>query len=111
MRRAVGLAGSSLRCQAVICLVCLTRKHIADSREIEVASAFGEESVMTDAMEAVRQDVHEEAPDELMRGKTHDAGAPDAAVVPVGERDFIVIDGEEPRIGDGGFYDKYGGDP
>ena len=69
MRRVVGLAGSSLRRQAVICLVCLTCKQIADSREIEVASAFGEESVMTDAVEAVRQDVHEEAPDELMRGQ------------------------------------------
>jgi hypothetical protein len=44
MRRAVGRAGASRR-QAVIRLVCLTRKQIADSREIEVASAFGEESV------------------------------------------------------------------
>jgi hypothetical protein len=46
-------------------------------------------------MKAVRQDVHEEASDELMRGKAPDAGASAATVVPVGERDFVV-DGHEP---------------
>src|SRR5689334_21306041 len=57
---------------------------------------------MMAAMKAVRQDVHEEAPDKLMRGKSHEARAPAAAVVPVGECDFIVIDGKKPGIGDGG---------
>lgn len=102
IRGAVRLAVASLRRHAVSLLVSPTLKQIADSHKIEVAFAFGEESVMTDAMEAVRQDVHEEAADKLMRGKSHEAGAPAAAVVPVGECDFIIIDGEEPGIGDGG---------
>ena len=37
-----------------------------------------------------------------MRGEAHDAGAPAATIVLVGERDFIVVDDCEPRIGDGG---------
>ena len=56
----MGLVVASLRRQAVSLLVSLTPKQIADAREIEVAFAFGEESVMTDAMEAIRLDVHEE---------------------------------------------------
>ena len=98
----MGLVVASLRRQAVSLLVSLTPKQIADAREIEVAFAFGEESVMTDAMEAIRLDVHEETSDELMRGKSHDAGAPAVAVIPIGECDFIVIDNEEPGIGDRG---------
>ena len=57
---------------------------------------------MTDAMKAVGQDVQKKAPDELIAGEAHEAGASAAAVVPVGERNFLVIDGHEPGIGDGG---------
>jgi hypothetical protein len=67
MRRAVGLVVASLRRQAVSLLVSLTPEQIADAREVEVAFAFGEESVMTGAMEAIRQDVHEETSGKLMR--------------------------------------------
>ena len=75
-------------------------EQIPDAREIEVAVALGEESVVTNAMEAVGQDVQRKASHELMRGEAHDAGAPAAAVVPVGEADFLVVDGKEPGIGD-----------
>ena len=57
---------------------------------------------MTNAMEAVGQDVEEEASHDLPSGKTHDAEAAAAAIVPIGERNFLVIDGHEPGIGDGG---------
>ena len=57
---------------------------------------------MTDAVEAVGQDVEQEAPDELVRGKPHDAFSPGAAIVLVGERHLVVVDGDEPRIGDRG---------
>ena len=57
---------------------------------------------MTDAMEAVGQDVEEKAADELVRAQAHDAAASAAAIVLVGERDLLVIDGHEPGIGDGG---------
>src|SRR5271166_2136900 len=35
-----------------------------------------------------------------MRGEAHDAAAAAAAIILVGERHFIVIDGDKPRIGD-----------
>jgi hypothetical protein len=57
---------------------------------------------MTDAVEAVGQDVQQEPPDELVRGKPHDAFSPGAAIVLVGERHLVVVDGDEPRIGDRG---------
>ena len=55
---------------------------------------------MTDAMEAVGQDVEEKATDELVRGKPHDAAAAAAAIILIGERHLIVIDGDKSRIGD-----------
>ena len=74
----------------------------AHAFEILSAFALGEKAVMTDAMEAGGQDVQQVPPDELVRGKAHDAGASAAAMVPVGERDFVVANVHEPRIGDGG---------
>ena len=75
-------------------------KQIPDAREIEAALALGEESVMTDAVEAVGQDVEEKATDELVRGKPHDAASSGVAIILVGERHVIVVDGDQPRIGD-----------
>ena len=42
-------------------------EQIPNTSEVGVALALGEETVVTDAMEAVGQDVQEEAADELMR--------------------------------------------
>jgi hypothetical protein len=44
--------------------------------------------------------VEEKASDELVRGEAHDAAAAVAATILVGERHFIVVDGDKPRIGD-----------
>jgi hypothetical protein len=38
--------------------------------------------------------------DELVRGKPHDAVSAAAAIIPIGERHVIVVDGDKPRIGD-----------
>ncbi len=57
---------------------------------------------MPDGVKAVGQDVEEKATDELVRCKPHDAAAPAAAIVLVGEGHPIVVDGDEPRIGDRG---------
>lgn len=56
---------------------------------------------MTDAVEAVGQDVQQEPSDELVRGEAHDAAAAAAAIIFVGER-HLVVDGDDPRIGDRG---------
>ena len=53
--------------------------------------------VMADAMEALRQDVHQEAADELVRCERHGfvAGRPLAAVVLPAEGDAAIIQGDE----------------
>lgn len=58
---------------------------------------------MADAMEAARQDMEQEAADELVRGERHDLlslGAA-AAVILVPERDLAVLEGEESPVRDG----------
>ena len=70
--------------------------EVAHVREGLASVAFGEEAIVTDAVKAVGQGVEEKAADELVRGKPHDAFAPAAAIVLVGERDMIVVDGDEP---------------
>jgi hypothetical protein len=78
----------------------LDLKQVAHAREGLASIALGEETVVTNAMKAVGQGVEEKAADELVRGEPHDAAAPAAAIVLVGERHLIVVDGDEPRIGD-----------
>lgn len=78
----------------------LELKQAAHTRERLVSVALGKEAVVTDAMEAVGQDVEEKATDELVRGKPHDAAAAAAAIILIGERHLIVIDGDKSRIGD-----------
>ena len=77
-------------------------EELACSRDRLGAIAGGEQAVVTDAMEAVGQDVEEKATDELVRGKPHDAAAAAAAIILIGERHLIVIDGDKSRIGDRG---------
>jgi len=73
----------------------LDPKQVAHTREGLASVALGEEAVVTDAVEAVGQDVEEKAADELVRGKPHDAAATAAAIAFVGERHVIVVDGDE----------------
>src|SRR5271157_4021951 len=67
-------------------------EQLASAGEVLASVAFGEE--------AVGQDVEEKAADELVRGKPHDAATAAAAIILVGERHFIFVEGDEPRIGD-----------
>jgi hypothetical protein len=97
----LGLSGGRPRCVGGA-LLGLTPKQTPDPVEPAAAGAFGEKPIVTDAMKAVRQDMQEEAPDELWRSKTHEAGPPAAPVIFVGERDFLIAEGHEPGIGDGG---------
>ena len=77
-------------------------EQLVNAGKILASVAFGEEAVVPDAVKAVGQDVEEKAADELVRGKLHDAAAPAAAIILVGECHFIFVDGDEPRIGDRG---------
>ena len=53
---------------------------------------------MPDAMAAARQDVDQEAADELVRRQRHDllAFSPVAAVILVAERHTALVEGKEP---------------
>ena len=94
-RRAVGGLGGGIGGRPGAC-------QSAHALEVPGAVRTGEKAVMTDSVEAVGQDVREKAADKLVRGEPHDAFAPGAAIILVGERHLAVADGYEPRIGDGG---------
>ena len=64
----------------------LDLKQVAHAREGLASVALGEKAVVTDAVEAVGQEVEEKAADELVRGKPHDAAAAAAAIILIGER-------------------------
>src|SRR6266436_5796728 len=67
------------------------------------ASAFGEQAVVADAVQALRQHVDEEAANELVGGE-RDAlvsiAALDAVVLPL-EGDALLVEGDQAAVGDG----------
>ena len=63
--------------------------------------AIGEESKVTDAMEAVGQGVEQEAPDELVGLQTHGLDGAAVAIVLPGKGDMIVIAVLDAAVGDG----------
>ena len=71
--------------------------HLFDPRVV------GEESVVTDAVEATGQDMHEKAPDELVGGQGHGLIAITrlgTIVLPL-EGDTAFIAGDQPAVADG----------
>ena len=89
-----GAGGFGLRSWHVEQLPC--------SRELVLALAFGEETVVTDAMETGREHVDEKAADELVGSERHDldaCGSVEAVVLPL-EGD-AAVDGDEAAVGDG----------
>jgi hypothetical protein len=73
------------------------------SGDVVGARAAGEQAVVADAVEAVRQDVDQEAADELGGSKCHDllAVATIGAIVLPSEGDTGVVAGDQPAVGDG----------
>ena len=61
---------------------------------------MGEEAVVADADEALGQGVKEEAAGELAEGEGEGAG-PGTPVVLVAEGDVVVVDSDQPVVGDG----------
>ncbi len=68
----------------------------------DVATKFGEKAVVADAMKAFRQDVDEEASDELVSTERHrlPAGAAVLAIVLPAEGDVAFIGSNEPSVRD-----------
>ena len=61
----------------------------------------GEESVVADALETVRQDVQQEPAYELVGCERHRLHPGSVAIVAPREGDAVIINREEPVIGDG----------
>src|SRR5439155_21597269 len=97
-------AGARTRqCAGLIGLSGLHGEQLARLGDALGTIAVGEQTVVADAMEAFRQHVHEEAPDELADFERHRLPAArtvDSIVLP-SERDAVVVGGDQTAIGDG----------
>src|SRR4051812_31894259 len=69
--------------------------------EAFAAGSIGEEAVVADAMEAVRQGGQQKATDELIGIECHRLGLAVTSIVFPGETDFAVGEREQPAVGDG----------
>jgi hypothetical protein len=75
-------------------------EKFAAKRELGGAMAVGHEAEMADAVEAVGQCVKKEAADELMGFESHDFCRAVLAVILPGEGNMILVECDEPAIGD-----------
>src|SRR5207253_11164807 len=90
----------------VICGLGLCRQHgeqFAGSGDVVGSRAAGEQAVVTDTVEAVWQDVDQEAADELADGQYHDllAITTMGTIVLPSEGDAVVADCDQSAGGDG----------
>ena len=71
------------------------------ARELDLPGAVGEEAEVTDADEAVGDDMEEEAADELRRLQLHHLHAIPVGVVLPTESDTTVLEAEDALVGEG----------
>ena len=91
------------------------RRHgeqLASVRNVRGSVGTGEQPIVSDAMEAFRQDMDQEAPDELVGRQRHRLvpGGPLDPIVLGLEGDAVLVGGQQPAIGDRdavGVADKY----
>jgi hypothetical protein len=77
--------------------------QLLGARDVGFAAGAGQQSVVADAMEALRQNVEQKAPDELVGAERHDAvpRLPVAAVVLVAEGYAALVESNEAAVRDG----------
>jgi hypothetical protein len=78
-------------------------EQVAEACNILGASWAGQQAVVTDAVKALRQDVHQEAADELVGIERHHAvslGTIEAVILPL-EGDTVAIERDQAAVGDG----------
>src|SRR5450759_5662026 len=65
--------------------------------------AVGEQAIVTNAMESIRQDVEQEAADELANRQPHDLASSNAilTIILPAKTDMLVREIEQPAVGDG----------
>ena len=103
VRERFGLVGLGT---AVIPGLGLCRRHVqqaARSSDVVGAGAAGKQAVVANAVEAVRQDVDQEAADELVGRERHDllAITTIGTIVLPSEGDAGAVTGDQPAVGDG----------
>ena len=78
------------------------REQFARVRNVFGSVAVGEQPIVADAVEALRQHVDQEAADELVGGERHRlvAARPLDPIVLVFEGDAVLVGGHQPAIGD-----------
>ena len=76
-------------------------QHMPAASDVVAAPAIGEEAVVADAMEAVRQAVQKKAADELIGAKRHCPGHAVVSIVLPGEADLAVGERDQSAVGDG----------
>ena len=77
------------------------RPEVLKDLEESCSSAVGQEAVVPDPHEAIRQDMRQEPADELARIERHGPSAAPVLVVAVRERDLGVFHTHEPVVGHG----------
>ena len=85
---------------AIVWRCPLTIEKFAAEGKFGSAMAVGHEAEVADAMEAIGQRVKKEAADELVGLELHDLCRAVLAVVLPGEGDVILVEGDEPAVGD-----------
>ena len=77
-------------------------EQLARMGDVVGARAAGEQAVVADAVEAVRQDVDQESADELIGGECHDllALATIGTIVLPSEGDAGAVAGDQPAVGE-----------
>src|SRR5215831_20178989 len=91
------------RCPTLVALCAWRRRRVekaAAERELGGAMAVGEEAIVADAMEAVRQRVQQEPADELVCREGHDLRAAVVAIIPPAESHVLVCDADQAGVGD-----------
>src|SRR5271166_2755870 len=103
MRRGWRLVGAGGTRIGIVVLWRWHAEELAGARDVVGAGGSGEQAVVADAVEAFGQDVGEEATDELVRAERHDllARAAVGAVVLVPEGDALLVERDQPAVGDG----------
>src|SRR5271155_5669646 len=86
-----------------LALGLLATEQLAGAIDVVGAGGLGEQAVVADAVQALGQDVDEEAADELVYCERHDLVAIGAfeSIVLVFEADSVFVEREQPAVGDG----------
>src|SRR5271170_4069898 len=81
----------------------LATEQLAGACDVVGASSLGEQAIVADAVQALGQDVDEEAANELVRCERHHLVAIGAfeSIVLVFEADSVFVEREQPAVGDG----------